>query len=82
MEPSEKSAFMLVNVAALRARQLMQGATPLIRSESRKPAAIAIREVNEGLVTFFIPEEELPLPEEEELDDSEDAPPGTEETTE
>jgi DNA-directed RNA polymerase subunit omega len=50
--------FLLVNIAAQRARQLMQGAAPLVRTGSRKPAAIAIREVNEGLVAYSIPSPE------------------------
>lgn len=55
-----KAEFMLVNAAAQRARQLMQGAAPLIRTQSRKPAAIAIREVYEGLIPLYLPGE-LPL---------------------
>jgi DNA-directed RNA polymerase omega subunit len=44
---------MLVNIAAQRARQLMQGAAPLFRTKSRKPAAIALREVETGLLSFY-----------------------------
>jgi DNA-directed RNA polymerase subunit K/omega len=50
----------MVNVAAQRARQIMQGAPPLAPASSRKPAAIAIREVEDGLVPFYMPGE-LPL---------------------
>jgi DNA-directed RNA polymerase subunit K/omega len=32
----------------------MQGAAPLIRTRSRKPAAIAIREVQKGLVPYYM----------------------------
>jgi len=53
--------FMLVNVAAQRARQLMQGAEPLLRTKSRKPAAIAVKEVNRGLLDYFVLGEELPV---------------------
>ena len=49
----EKGLFVLVNIAAQRARQLMQGATPISKTDSRKPAAIAIREVEGGLVPFY-----------------------------
>jgi DNA-directed RNA polymerase omega subunit len=56
----EKGTFLLVNIAAQRARQLMQGATSLVQTTSRKPAAIAIREVEEGLVPHFMPDK-LPL---------------------
>jgi len=49
--------FVRVNVAAQRARQLMQGAAPKVESRSRKPAAIAIQEVEEGLIEAFTPSE-------------------------
>jgi DNA-directed RNA polymerase subunit K/omega len=68
----------MVNVAAQRARQLMQGASPLARTNSRKPAAIAIREVEEGLVPYYIPEDEpeeaaiLEASEEEEEEEEEE----------
>lgn len=52
-EKFNKSTFLLVNVAAQRARQLMQGAPPLIKTNSRKPAAIAIREVEDGYVPHY-----------------------------
>jgi DNA-directed RNA polymerase subunit K/omega len=54
---------MRINVAAQRARQIMQGAAPKLQSQSRKPAAIAIQEVDDGLVEAFTPAE-LPEPEE------------------
>lgn len=53
----EKGSFVLVNIAAQRARQLMQGASPLLRSQSRKPAAIAVREIQEGLVEYYTPDQ-------------------------
>ena len=53
-EKFDKGTFLLVNIAAQRARQLMQGATPITKTDSRKPAAIAIREVEGGLVPFYI----------------------------
>jgi DNA-directed RNA polymerase subunit K/omega len=49
--------FLKVNVAAQRARQLMQGAAPKIQTKSRKAAAIAIQEVESGLVEVFSPSE-------------------------
>jgi DNA-directed RNA polymerase omega subunit len=64
VEEKEKGTFLMVNIAAQRARQLMQGAPSLVKTNSRKPAAIAIREVDEGLVPFYIPKEELPSEEE------------------
>ena len=51
----------------------MQGAAPKLQSRSRKPAAIAIQEVDDGLVEAFTPAE-LPDPPEEALleDDAEE----------
>ncbi len=60
---SKLAAFTLVNAAAQRARQLMQGAQPLIRTTSKKPAAIAIREIYEGLIPVYMPGD-LPFVEE------------------
>ncbi len=61
MQISEKGGtFLMVNVAAQRARQIMQGAPPLVPSSSRKPAAIAIREIEAGLVPYYLPSD-LPM---------------------
>jgi len=49
--------FLRVNVAAQRARQLMQGAAPKIATKSRKAAAIAIQEIEAGLIEAFSPSE-------------------------
>ena len=51
---AEPGAFLIVNIASQRARQLMQGAAPVIRTKSRKPAAIAIREVQKGLLPYYM----------------------------
>ena len=56
-QDEEKGTFLLVNVAAQRARQIMRGAPSMIQTNSRKPAAIAVREVEEGLVQFYMPED-------------------------
>jgi DNA-directed RNA polymerase omega subunit len=53
----EAGTFMKVNIAAQRARQLMQGAAPKLATKSRKAAAIAIREVEAGLIEAFTPSE-------------------------
>ena len=66
MDIDEAALFMRINIAAQRARQIMQGAAPKIHSRSRKPAAIAIQELNDGLVEAFLPSE-LPDPPEEAL---------------
>ncbi len=72
MDINEAGLFMRINIAAQRARQIMQGAVPRIQSRSRKPAAIAIQEVDDGLVEAFLPAELPDPPEESLLDDTED----------
>ncbi len=71
---SDPGVFMLVNIAAQRARQLMQGAAPLFRTKSRKPAAIALREVENGLLPFYLIEDQPQLAdiEDEEVDEDEE----------
>lgn len=72
MDINEATLFMRINIAAQRARQLMQGATPKLRSSSRKPAAIAIKELDNGLIEAFTPAELPDPPEEALLDDDAD----------
>lgn len=72
MDINEAGLFMKINIAAQRARQIMQGAVPRLQSRSRKPAAIAIQEVDDGLVEAFLPAELPDPPEEALLDDAED----------
>lgn len=43
--------FDLVLLAARRARQISQGADPLVPAENDKPTVIALREIAENLVT-------------------------------
>lgn len=57
MDINNAGIFLRVNVAAQRARQLMQGAAPKITTKSRKAAAIAIQEVESGLIEAFSPSE-------------------------
>ncbi len=52
------SKFRFILVAAERAKQIQHGAPPRIKSESRKPASIAVREVEENLVPYVILKEE------------------------
>ena len=66
MDIEQAALFLRINVAAQRARQLMQGAAPKLQSRSRKPAAIAIQEVDDGLIEAFT-SAELPDPPEETL---------------
>lgn len=72
MDINDAGLFMRINVAAQRARQLMQGAVPKVRTQSRKPAAIAIQEVDSGQVEFFTPAELPDVPEEVLLEDEEE----------
>lgn len=72
MDINEAGLFMRVNIAAQRARQIMQGAAPKIPSDSRKPAAIAIQEVAAGHVEAFTPAELPDPPEEVLLDDGDE----------
>jgi DNA-directed RNA polymerase omega subunit len=57
LDLNEAGIFLRVNVAAQRARQLMQGAAPKVSTKSRKAAAIAIQEVDAGLIEAFTPSE-------------------------
>lgn len=61
--------FSLVLVAAKRARQLANGAEPMVEWENDKPTVVALREIAEGYVTPGILEErEQPVEELLELD--------------
>lgn len=56
--------FQLVLVAAKRARQLANGAHPMVEWENDKPTVVALREIAEGFITESILEErEQPLEE-------------------
>ena len=46
-----ENRFDLVLLAARRARQISQGADPLVPPENDKPTVIALREIAENLVT-------------------------------
>lgn len=46
-----ENRFDLVLLAARRARQIAQGADPLIPSENDKPTVLALREIAENLIT-------------------------------
>lgn len=54
VELSEKvdSRYTLVVEASKRARQLLDGAQPLIDPKEEKPLKIAIEEINRGLLTY------------------------------
>lgn len=62
------SKFRFVIIASKRAKQLLQGAKPRLRSKSKNPIRVAQREVREGLVGYELVElkkEEIPEPAEE-----------------
>ncbi|HZK34959.1 MAG TPA: DNA-directed RNA polymerase subunit omega [Bacillota bacterium] len=44
--------YTLVIQVAKRARQLVAGDDPLIEGKANKPVSIAVREVEEGLITY------------------------------
>ncbi len=52
------SKFRFILVAAERAKQIQHGAPPRIKSQSRKAASIAVKEVEEDLVPYVILKEE------------------------
>ena len=60
------SKFRFILVAAERAKQIQHGAPPKLKLKSRKPAYVAIKEVEEQLVPFTILEEEKEVEMEEE----------------
>ncbi|MBN1688118.1 MAG: DNA-directed RNA polymerase subunit omega [Candidatus Omnitrophica bacterium] len=49
---SEPSLFRTVLTAAVRANQLAQGAQPLVKTDSKKVATIALEEVADGKVNY------------------------------
>ncbi len=62
------SKFRFVIVAAKRAKQLLRGSKPRIKSESKNPIRVAQMEVNKGLVNYEIieiKEERVRKPDEE-----------------
>jgi DNA-directed RNA polymerase omega subunit len=63
----EQSTYRFIIVAAKRARQLQNGARPVLPTSSKKPTIIAMEEVRRGLVKYDtarrVPEE-APVPEE------------------
>ena len=46
-----ENRFYLVLLAARRARQISQGADPLVPAENDKPTVIALREIADNLIT-------------------------------
>lgn len=46
------SKYTLVVAAAKRARSIMDGEEPLVTYESNKPVSIALKEIQEGKITY------------------------------
>jgi len=50
--------FHLVQMAAIRAKQLKKGAGPLVQAEDNKEVVVALREIAAGFVAPDYPEED------------------------
>ncbi|MBV7271933.1 DNA-directed RNA polymerase subunit omega [Clostridiaceae bacterium UIB06] len=44
--------YTLVTMTAKRARQLIEGEEPLVRTNSTKPVTISINEISQGAITY------------------------------
>ena len=55
----ENNKYLLVMMAAKRAKELKKGAKPLVESKHRKPTVIALEEIKAGKV--YLKEKEEPL---------------------
>lgn len=49
------SRYTLVMLASKRARQIIEGSSPLIETDSKKPVSIAIEEILAGKITYKNP---------------------------
>ncbi len=49
------SRYTLVMLASKRARQIIEGESPLIETDSKKPVSIAIEEILAGKITYENP---------------------------
>ena len=61
----EHGKFVLSNLAAKRAKQLKEGAPPLVRIDSNHPLTVALAEIAAGKIKPIMPEDRGPLAEEE-----------------
>jgi len=52
--------FHLVQMAAIRAKQLKKGASPLVQAEENKEVVVALREIAGGCLLPDYPDEDLP----------------------
>ncbi|MEW6757651.1 MAG: DNA-directed RNA polymerase subunit omega [Acidobacteriota bacterium] len=56
------SKYRFVILCAQRTRQLLEGAEPRVETVCKKPAHVAMREVQAGQVTWTQSESQVPLP--------------------
>ena len=56
-DPVVTSRYSIVLATAKRARQLINGAEPLVETESQNPLSIAVEEFNESKVSIITDEE-------------------------
>lgn len=61
----EHGKFVLSNLAAKRAKQLKEGAPPLVRIDSNHPLTIALAEIAAGKIKPIMPEHRAPLADDE-----------------
>lgn len=54
-----KNRFELVLISSKRARQIAQGAEPLVEVENDKPTVVALREIADGLIDAAILDEQV-----------------------
>jgi DNA-directed RNA polymerase subunit omega len=54
--------YLLVVLAAKRARQLNRGASPQIDSRRRKPTSVALEEIADGKVGYRVKDDDAPKP--------------------
>lgn len=52
LEKHVDSKYTLVTLAAKRAREIIDGAEPLVRVTTTKPVSIALEEIAEGDITY------------------------------
>jgi len=53
----EKNEYLLTMIVAKRAKQLMAGAKPLVKTDCKNPVAIAIEEIKRGKIYLKEPSE-------------------------
>ena len=54
--------YLLVVLAAKRARQLNRGAQPQIETKQKKPTSVALEEIADSRIAYRVKEEETPKP--------------------